>query len=100
LIYILCFLYCGAVPISEHINANINTIDKSEFLKQVFSYRVNNKALFRERMVELLPMNLVPAYQYIINLEHDAKPDYHLIKLWMATSEENEKLAFDSRHVP
>lgn len=51
------------------------------------------------RIKELLPENLVPAFQYIILLGHDTKPDYKLLKLWLASCKEDEKHAFKSKLV-
>ena len=45
----------------------------------------------------LLPDNLVPAFQYIILLPHDGKPDYNLIKLWFACSPQEEVQVFKSK---
>jgi hypothetical protein len=50
-------------------------------------------------MMEILPENLISVYQYIMSLEYDDKLDYQLIKLWMATCEDDEKQAFGSAHV-
>jgi hypothetical protein len=66
-------------------------------LQEVLKYRINNKEKCHDRVRDLLPSNLVPAFQYIIQLEHDSKPDYNLIKLWLASSEDEEKEAFTSK---
>jgi serine/threonine protein kinase len=97
LIYILCYLYTGTLPIIEFINADISNINMSQFLAEVLKYRVNNAEKCRSRIKQLLPENLVPAFQYVLNLKHDAKPDYNLIKLWMACSYEDERQVFATK---
>jgi hypothetical protein len=58
---------------------------------------MNHKEKFHERVKELLPENLRPAYQYIALLDYDSKPDYNLVKLWLASTKEEEKSAFKSK---
>ena len=36
------------------------------------------------------------AFQYIVSLKHEDKPNYELIKLWMAFDEDDEKKVFDT----
>lgn len=68
-------------------------------MHEVLKYRVQHQEKCHNRVKELLPENLVPAFQYIVLLKHDTKPDYNLIKLWLASSEEEEKQAFTSKLV-
>ena len=37
------------------------------------------------------------AFQYIVQLKHTEKPNYELIKLWMAFDEEDEKMVFQTK---
>lgn len=37
------------------------------------------------------------AFQYVVQLGHIDKPNYELIKLWMAFDEEDEKKVFDTK---
>ena len=97
LLYIVCFLFTGKLPVIEFINRNIDSINMSQFLKEVLKFRQRNKEKCHNRMRELLPENLVPAFQYVINLSYDAKPDYNLIRLWFASTPAEEKLAFKSK---
>lgn len=60
---------------------------------------MNNSEKCHARVKELLPENLIPAFQYIILLGHDTKPDYNLVKLWLASTQEEEKNAFTSKLV-
>jgi hypothetical protein len=71
----------------------------SQFLNEVLRYRVHHQEKCHSRIKELLPENLVPAFQYIILLGHDTKPDYKLVKLWLASCKEDEKHAFKSKLV-
>lgn len=99
LMYILCYLYTGILPIIEFINQNIDNFNMSQFLTEVLRYRVHNSEKCHARVRELLPENLIPAFQYIILLGHDTKPDYNLVKLWLASTQEEEKNAFTSKLV-
>jgi hypothetical protein len=99
LIYILCYLYTGTLPIIEFINADISNINMSQFLAEVLKYRVINVEKCQARIKQLLPENLLPAFHYVLNLSHDAKPDYNLIKLWMACSDEDERSIFSTKLV-
>ena len=42
LIYILCFLYTGILPVIEFINSNIDHFKMSDFINEVLVYRKNN----------------------------------------------------------
>ena len=97
LMYIICFLYTGTLPVIEFINRNIEAINMSQFLREVLKFRQRNKDRCHQRLMELLPNNFVPAFQYISNLPYDAKPDYNLIRLWFASNPNEEKLAFKSK---
>ena len=36
------------------------------------------------------------AFQYVVSLKHEDKPNYELIKLWMAQDEDDEKQVFET----
>ena len=40
-----------------------------------------------------------PAFTYIMTLNHTQKPDYNLIKLWIAADQQDENNIFKSRYV-
>ena len=84
LMYILCYLYRGILPIIEYINNNIDNFHMSRFLSKVLAYRSEHKAECHEKIKELLPESMKSAFQYIVMLKHEDKPDYNLIKLWLA----------------
>ena len=86
----LCFLYSGTLPVFEFLESNINEIDLRELLPTVLRYRNANRDEYRARVIELLPSHLVVAYKYILNMAYDAKPDYQLIRLWLASSKGDE----------
>ena len=62
LMYILCYLYTGILPIIEFINSNIDHFNMSQFLNEALKYRVENMEKCHARVKELLPENLVPAF--------------------------------------
>ena len=43
LMYILCYLFNGTLPIIEFINTNIEKFHMSQFLNEVLKYRKDNK---------------------------------------------------------
>jgi len=43
LMYILCFLYSGTLPIIEYINKNIDNFHMRQFLSKVLKYRRDKK---------------------------------------------------------
>jgi hypothetical protein len=97
LIYILCYLYSAKIPTIEFVNQHINSFHMPSFLSEVLKFRVENKKECHERIIELLPENVRPAFQYIVQLKHDSKPDYGLIKLWLAYDRDDEQNAFESK---
>ena len=43
LMFILCYLFNGTLPIIEFINTNIEKFHMSQFLNEVLKYRKDNK---------------------------------------------------------
>jgi len=48
LMYILCFLHTGKLPISEHMNEALDNIQLTDFIKEMLKNRVANQAKTRE----------------------------------------------------
>ena len=97
LMYILCYLYSGKLPIIEFINKNIDKFHMSEFLKEVLKYRKEKKQECHARILELLPDSIARAFNYIIQLDHKKKPDYNLIKWYMVFDENDTKRFMKSK---
>lgn len=97
--YILCYLYKGMLPVVEFINENIDNFNMNQFLEKILAFRVENKHKCHQKVKEYLPQSLVPAFSYIMSLKFADRPDYNLIKLWMATDEEDEKNVFKTQHI-
>jgi serine/threonine protein kinase len=97
LMYILCYLYKGVLPIIEFINMNIDNFHMSRFLSRVLKYRQEKKEQCHERIKSLLPMSMSNAFQYIINMAHEDKPNYGLLKIFCCFDEDDEKVALDSK---
>lgn len=62
LMYILCYLYNGTLPIIEFINSNIENFHMSQFLNEVLKYRKDNMQLCHSRIKNLLPMSMKAAF--------------------------------------
>ena len=95
-LYVICFLHHGVLPVVKFINDNIDVFNMNQFLDKILEFRVQNKELCHQKIKETLPKQLVPAFTYILSLNHSDKPNYNLIKLWMATDEEDEKNVFET----
>lgn len=66
LIYILCYLYSATIPTIEFVNQQIDNFHMPSFLAEVLKFRVDEKTYCHNRITELLPENIRPAFQYII----------------------------------
>ena len=97
IIYLLCYLYKGTLPIIEYINSNIDNFQTSQFLANVLQYRIDNKVMCHNRIKSLLPPSMATAFSYINQLKHEDKPNYNMIKLWFAFDEEDEQRAFNTK---
>ena len=97
LMYIICFLYNGTIPVIDYVNRCINSDDSQSILGRIQQFRKENQtSLFRE-IKEMLPGSLKSALAYIIQLGHDEKPNYDLIKLFFTSTIEEEQQALVSR---
>ena len=96
MMYILCFLYSGTLPIIEWLNKNIERIHMKHIFEEICKYRIEKKKEYCEQVTNLLPPGFKQAFQYILLIDHKAKPDYNLIKLWFANNKSEEKKAFTS----
>jgi hypothetical protein len=90
LIYILCFLFRGVLPISEFINSNIDNIHFSSLLPRVQKFRQDKKDHCHEQMKTLLPKSMSNAFNYIINMAYEEKPNYNLLKILCSFDEAGE----------
>ena len=97
IMYLLCYLYKGTLPIIEYINNNLDNFQSSKFLPRVLEYRIENKKAIHDRIKSLLPPSMATAFTYICQLEHEDKPDYNMIKLLFSFDEEDEQRAFNSK---
>jgi hypothetical protein len=67
------------------------------FLDKILTFRTEKKQDCHEKIVKLLYGSMKSAFQYVVSLKHEDKPNYELIKLWMAFDEEDEKKVFDTQ---
>lgn len=66
------------------------------FLEQVIKYRKDNLKVNKEQVKDMLPGGLKSAFSYVNSLKFKEKPDYNLIKLYLAQNLDDEKLAFET----
>ena len=97
LMYILCYLHNGTLPVIKFINQNIENFHMSQFCSEVLQFRRENIEHCHKEINNLLPQSMKSAFKYIIQMKHEDKPDYNLIKLWLAFSEEDENRALNSK---
>lgn len=99
LMYILSYLYKGKLPVLDFINQNIESIQMSQFKSKILSFREKYSKLCHTKIKESLPEQMSPAFTYIMTLNHTQKPDYNLIKLWIAADQQDENNIFKKRYV-
>lgn len=90
LFYILCFLYRGTLPVIKYINTHFEEFEINNFLDQVIKYRRDKMKENQEQVKEQLPGSLKIAFSYITSLKYKDKPDYNLIKLYLAQDRDEE----------
>ena len=69
----------------------------SRFLAEVLNYRRENQRYCHERIKGQLKGSMRTAFTYILQLGHEEKPDYQLIKLYMASSDADEACVINSK---
>lgn len=62
LMYILCFLSKGTLPIIEFINKNIDNFHMCMFLRKILSYRKDYEQECRDKVRELMPDHVLSAF--------------------------------------
>lgn len=92
--YILCFLLRGTLPIIQYINENIEHFNMDRFLAKVLDHRKDKMEENEAEVKKLLPNNLRSAFAYICSLKHKEKPDYNMVKLWLAYNRQDERNVF------
>jgi hypothetical protein len=56
----------------------------SRFLDKVLTYRKENSKECHNKIKNMLPGSLRSAFTYVTMLEHKDRPDYNLMKLYLA----------------
>ena len=51
LMYILCYLISGTLPVVDFINENIDKFQMNQFLHKILSFRTENKKECKEKIV-------------------------------------------------
>lgn len=97
LMYLICFLMNGTLPIIDYINQNIEGLDMESFFDKVLEYRREKQLLCHTQIISMLPGTMRTAFQYISSLSHDSKPDYNLIKFYFTFDREDEILMIESK---
>lgn len=83
LMYILCFLYRGTIPVVDYVNKCLEVDDNNSILERIQNYRKDNQSLIHSQVKEMLPGSMKTAFTYITQLAHAEKPNYNLIKLFL-----------------
>ena len=97
LMFLLCFLYTGSLPILDMLNGAIEDIIVGDFLKVFCKFRIENKELIHSLIKNKLPNSMATAFSYIQEMKFEEKPNYQLIKLWFAFNVEQEQNAFNTK---
>ena len=66
LMYILCFLNKGTLPIIDFINDNIANFHMSIILKKVLKYREEHREKCHKKLKALMPEQVRSSFSYII----------------------------------
>lgn len=90
LLYVLCYLKSGTLPVIEYINDSIEVMDMNQFFNYVFKYRETKSTDHRLKVKELLGCSMASAFGNIQDLKSFNKPDYKLLKFLIATTQQDE----------
>ena len=71
LMYILCYLLTGTLPVVDFINEYIDKFQMNQFLHKILTFRTENKKECHEKIVKLLEGSMKSAFQYIVSLKHE-----------------------------
>ena len=55
MMYVLCFLFSGTLPIIEWLNKNIERIHMKHIFEEICNYRIDHKKEYIEEVTNLLP---------------------------------------------
>ena len=80
LLYVLCYLRSGSLPVIDHINQLIEVMDMNRFFNYVFEYRQNKKDEHQTNIKDMLGSSMISAFENIKMLGFNSKPNYKLIK--------------------
>lgn len=62
LLYVLCYLKSGSLPVIEYINNEIEVMDMNKFFNYVFEYRQKKAKDHEEKIKELLGSSMAAAF--------------------------------------
>lgn len=94
LMYLLCFFYKGTLPVIDLLHTVMKYGKMDDFLKIYCRFRIENKDHCHQKVKSYLPGSMPTAFSYIQGMKHEEKPNYQLIKLWLAFNEKDEQNAF------
>jgi hypothetical protein len=86
LMQLCCFLFNGKLPIHKVIKDHLRQIKIKNLFDFVQEYRKNNIDNYHISVKEMLPKRFQTAYCYITSLNYDSKPEYTLVKFWLASN--------------
>jgi hypothetical protein len=94
LLYVLCYLRSGSLPVIEYINESIEVMDMNRFFNYVFEYRKKKELEHQTNIRDMLGSSMVSAFENIKMLGFNSKPNYKLIK-FLISRQEDERLIVD-----
>lgn len=97
LMYILCFLYNGTIPVVDYVNKRLDVTDSKCILDRIQSFRTKNEQMIFDQIREMLPRGFRTSFSYILQLSHKQSPDYNFIKLLFSQSKHEEKMVMKTR---
>jgi hypothetical protein len=87
LMYVLCFLKNGSIPIVSYVNKQLSATEKKSILEHILLYRRANMDTIRLQILEMMSPGMRSALTYIFQLDFKDKPNYNLIKFFLSTTE-------------
>lgn len=95
LLYILCYVYSGKIPIIEYLFNNYESIDDNDFVGHINRVRIKYYKDHTKWVKEHLPRSIKTCFEYCETLSFKDRPNYNLMKLYMSPTSEEEKKVFD-----
>ena len=90
LVYLLCYLQQGTLPVLEHVTQAINDFELQRFFNSIMEYRLINHKHYPGEVKALLEGSYSSVLEHALQLEYMQQPDYTLIKFLVCSTPEDE----------